>query len=334
MKQENEHIDISIVLLRYINNEATEQDMHIIRKWLDEDSSHIAYLQKLRLENEVTKSALQQTDFNTDKAYSQFQKKISGKTHKTILKRIYISAASVAAILILVFGVYSLLKTNTTIPHKTQYTAQEDSISNITLPDKSSVFLNSGSTIVYDNTYNNDKRKINLSGEAFFSVQPDSTKPFIVTIENINIQVLGTSFSVFHDSVANEISITVKTGKVTIDYFDTAIILQNSEQATVNITHKTISKKSLEINNTDAWVTGVLKFENTPLTEVIKSLNKHFKYSISIASEDLKHKNIFATFNKNDGIEIILRTLALGLPAQYEKNNGEYVLYDKNHSKK
>jgi ferric-dicitrate binding protein FerR (iron transport regulator) len=333
MKQENEHIDISIVLLRYINNEATDEDMLIIREWLDEDPSHITYLQELRLGNELTKSALQNKDFNTNKAYSKFQQKISGNSQKTILKRIYISAASVAALLILFLGIYSILKTNSPVPEKIQYTAQEDSISKIILPDSSSVFLNSGSTLTYDNTFNNDIRKIALSGEAFFSVQPDSTKPFLVNIENVNIRVLGTSFSVSHDTIAKEILVTVKTGKVTINYLDTSLLLKKTEQATVNIMQETISKQPLKTNNSDAWVTGILKFENAPLIQVIESINKHFKYNISIASGELKQKNVYATFNKKDGVELILRTLALGLSAQYEKNNGEYVLYDKTHNK-
>ncbi|MDA3881674.1 MAG: FecR domain-containing protein [Bacteroidales bacterium] len=334
MKEENENIDISVLLFRYINGEATENDIIIIRDWLQKDPSNITLLHKLRLEYEVTKSELQGADFNPDKAYSQFQQKITNNTRKTILKRIYYSAASVAALFILLWGIHFIINSHSTVPQKIQYRAQQDSISKILLPDSSSIFLNSGSTLVYDDAYNNDVRKIAITGEAFFSVQPDSIKPFIVNIDSVGIQVVGTSFSVFHDSVANEILVTVKTGKVKINYANTTVFLKKLDQAIVNIEHKTISKSSLGINNTDAWVTGVLKFENAPLIDVVKSINKHFNYNISIDSEELKQKKVFATFNKKDGVEIILRTLVIGLSVNYEKKNGEFVLYDKNYIKK
>lgn len=332
MKAENENIDMSIMLLRYIYSEATDDDIVQIENWLKADKSNLLYLQKLRKENELAKASIHSIDFNSNSAYSKFEEIITLKKRKTITKKIYVSIASIAALFILIIGVPYFLSNNKTIKSakNIEHFALIDSISEIILPDSSQVFLNSGSKLTYTDRYNKQSRDVSISGEAFLNVTHDTRKPFIVHIEGVQIQVKGTSFSVYHDSTNQKIIVTVKTGKVLVSSKNDTLLITKSEQASINLQNQQILKTTTDILHSDAWLTGILEFNNTPLFEVIESLNKNFKTNIVIASSNIEKKSVYATFYKNDDIEIILKTLQLGLSVDIKKENGKFVLYETN----
>ena len=92
--------------------------------------------------------------------------------------------------------------------------------SRLVLSDRTEVWLNAGSRLVYPTTFEGDKRKVKLQGEAYFHVCKDKTKPFIVETENSSIKVLGTSFNVkaypdekFEETVLVEGSVSLNPGK-------------------------------------------------------------------------------------------------------------------------
>ena len=64
------------------------------------------------------------------------------------------------------------------------------------LSDGTIVYLNAESKLSYPVTFSETERKVHLVGEAFFDVQKDTTKPFIVDMDSLQIRVLGTEFGV------------------------------------------------------------------------------------------------------------------------------------------
>ena len=331
MEIENENMDMSILLLRYINGEATNNDIVEIEQWLKADASHLLYLKQLRKENEFAKSTINAVDFNANSAYSKFSKTIIKQKQKRISKRIYLSVASIAAIFILFFGIPYFKHNTTTIVKSekiTEHIALLDSVSQIVLPDNSKIILNSGSKLSYTDTYNQKLRKVTISGEAFLSVTHDSLKPFIVDIEGVQVQVKGTSFNVAHDSINQQVIVSVKTGKVLVTSKTEKVLITKSQKAIIHLQTQKIVTSTSNNENNYAWVTGELEFNNTPLVEVIESLNKNFKTNIEIASPDIKHKTVYATFYKNDNIQTILQTIQVGMSIEIIQKNGKYVLYE------
>ena len=86
----------------------------------------------------------------------------------------------------------------------------------ITMNDGSRVYLNSSSTLSYPATFPSDKREVFLEGEAFFEVTRNENRPFVIRSGNLTTKVLGTSFNV-NAFDANNISVSVATGKVQVD---------------------------------------------------------------------------------------------------------------------
>ena len=92
----------------------------------------------------------------------------------------------------------------------TKYKAQKT----VTLADGTKVWLNGNSELTYPATFEADHRTVQLTGEAFFDVTKNPTKPFIITTNKAKVTVLGTSFNVRAITAESATEVVVKTGKV------------------------------------------------------------------------------------------------------------------------
>lgn len=94
-----------------------------------------------------------------------------------------------------------------------QEVAAGDTMLQLYLPDSSRIWLNRNSKIIFAEMFE-DERKITLSGEAYFEVRRDTSKPFVVLAKNTITRVLGTSFSVRAYEEEEKVQVSVEEGKV------------------------------------------------------------------------------------------------------------------------
>jgi transmembrane sensor len=157
---------------------------------------------------------------------------------------------------------------------------------NITLPDGTSVALNSNSKLNYTpKVYNKDLRAITFSGEGYFQVQKDARRPFLISSKGLSVKVLGTTFNLQarNDKPTAELALekgsvlfssTMTKKNVTLDVGYRAIL----EQHTGNII--IICEK--DVLNAAAWKHGYLSFHETALADVIKNIETNFGINITI----------------------------------------------------
>ena len=82
------------------------------------------------------------------------------------------------------------------------------------MPDGSTIFLNRNSEFSYRSNFGDRSRNVILTGEAFFEIAPDASKPFIIDAGNARVRVVGTSFNVITSNSESAVEVFVKTGKV------------------------------------------------------------------------------------------------------------------------
>lgn len=99
-------------------------------------------------------------------------------------------------------------QTEITVPFGTKTTAK--------LPDGSTVYLNAGSTIIYNQDFNKTKRSVYLSGEAYFKVATNKSKPFEVFTPYLVVRATGTKFNVKAYPNERSITATLVEGKIDI----------------------------------------------------------------------------------------------------------------------
>ncbi|RFS24729.1 DUF4974 domain-containing protein [Chitinophaga silvatica] len=182
-------------------------------------------------------------------------------------------------------------------------------IRQLQLPDGSVVWLNAATTIRYPKSFN-QKRTIELDGEAYFDVKSSAGEPFIVVTRSINTRVLGTAFNVKSYSKENKILVAVAEGKVQVaDSSSTLATIQPRQRLTYNLQDgKGILSK---VNNADAfsWKDGELSFDTQPLEAIALVLERWYNVRFEFKDQVLKSCTYSATFNSNKPLNEILTLL-------------------------
>ncbi|KAA2245468.1 DUF4974 domain-containing protein [Chitinophaga agrisoli] len=180
----------------------------------------------------------------------------------------------------------------------------------LVLPDGSKVLLNEGSTLDYKNSFTAGERGVHLSGEAFFSIRKDVTRPFVVYTGSIKTVVLGTSFNVRAYPADKDVTVTVTSGKVRVQHGRWSIdMVKPNEQVTVTGLGP-FKKLEVDVSLATAWKQQDLLFDDQPMPEVAHLLEQRFHVTVVLESPALAACNITAAFVKQEPLEDIVKVIA------------------------
>ncbi len=185
------------------------------------------------------------------------------------------------------------------------------------LPDGSTGWLNSGSTIKYALNFIQDKQ-VQLSGEAFFNVKHDDNNKFIVKTKYIGVEVKGTAFDVAAYPEEDQIDITLERGSIILrsERSIKPIEMIPDEQVSYNISKQTLTKSKVAAQNFSAWKEGKLMLRNASLEDVAKQLSRWYNAEVTIQSEKKTNFQYRATF-ENENLNEVLRLLKLSSLLDY-----------------
>lgn len=189
----------------------------------------------------------------------------------------------------------------------------------LVLPDGSQVWLNAGSTLKFPTTFDKMERLVELSGEAFFDVAHNGQWPFIVKIinskiPNAQIKVTGTRFNVNAYANNNAIETTLIEGSVDITSNNKAQKLLPGQQVIIPVLTQQISKPvAVETDIVSSWKDGYFKFENEPLSEILKQLERWYDITVEY-NQSVPSKNFTGTLSRSLSLRNILLTFkSLGI---------------------
>ncbi|RIV19045.1 DUF4974 domain-containing protein [Fibrisoma montanum] len=234
----------------------------------------------------------------------------------------------IAAALVLVSGLgWFLLKNQQTEPVAVPQLAVTSTGKTVekTLPDGSKVWLNRGSKLSYPQTFADDSREVVLTGEAFFEVKPDPSKPFRIQAGQATVQVLGTSFSVrAYDS---NVRVAVRTGKVLFAAKKKEVTLVKNEQATFDSRADTIRKLVRVDPNVFAYRTGRLAFKGTPLSEVVQTINEVYRADVRLANAQLNNCLYANTgFENYDTVETVVYVVSETMGLRVRREGDRFII--------
>ena len=182
------------------------------------------------------------------------------------------------------------------------------------LPDGSFGWLNSGSKIKYALNFN-QKREVQLSGQAFFDVKHQDDNKFVVKTKYLDIEDKGTTFDVAAYDNEDQIDVTLERGSVLLknDKFAAPIEMKPNEQINYNHTNQRISRTIVTAENISAWKEGKLVLRNASLAELAKQLSRW--YNVEVSTQDVRDTDFRyrATF-ENENLEEVLRLLKITSP--------------------
>jgi transmembrane sensor len=249
---------------------------------------------------------------NTESSWLNFKTTLNSRNTKVF--RINPVFYRVAAVLILGIGMGYFYLQNSS-HEKIEYYTDKDEVKEITLPDSSKIWLNESSYLAFDDSFNSKQRQVILKGEAFFEVEKDPSKPFIILSHEARTQVLGTSFNILAYETQSYVEIDVKSGKVAFSEEssdDNLVTLVKGESARLDLNSLTFNKSNNQNPNYNSWKTKQLVFEDAKLTDVINDLNDYFNINIQLASSALASCKLTSKFS-DPTIDEVLEVLKFTL---------------------
>jgi transmembrane sensor len=154
----------------------------------------------------------------------------------------------------------------------------------VSLSDGSKIYLNRNSELSYRANFGKQKRDMTLTGEAFFDVFPDASKPFIIDAGKASVKVIGTSFNVITENTKSAVEVFVRSGKVMLsgNSGSQTMILDPGFVGTLDSKK---SEKEINMNpNYLSWNTGLLVYDGQKLEVVFSDLKR--VYNMDIIAED------------------------------------------------
>lgn len=229
-------------------------------------------------------------------------------------------AASLTGALLVGLGWYAL-----NVPRRHTIETAYTETKQITLPDGSTVTLNRNSSLTYTDNWTADKpREVWVSGEAFFSVHrhaaPAATTPtrpsdvFIVHTDLTNVEVLGTQFDV--NTRRGKTRVVLNEGKVKLTGPGAreGLLMQPGDLVEVSPSTTDIQKRRVDVDSYDAWRDGQLRFDQTPVRDIITGLEDTYGWTISLRRPDLAAQTFTATVPAdNPDLLLSLLTQSFGL---------------------
>ncbi len=298
-------------------NQATREELAELNAWLEEDMENLKILEEVY--NIFSFSSVLPSVLTPDtrKAWQMVDREVSKKRNFNYLSR-YVAAAAA----VLVFGLMAAVTVHSYLQSKrfsnqfTEIVTQTGQKTSVQLPDGSTVWLNSASSLKYPASFNSDNREVVMTGEAFFKVKKDQSKTFRVISGTMNVEVHGTSFNVKNYPDEEAQKITVADGVVGLVRNSLEITrLKKGEQATFNKNSEQVIITNENPDQVTAWKNNELIFRNTPVEEVIKSLENWYGVNMTIDNRMLKHNYSFKI--KTESLREVLDMMAVMTPLAY-----------------
>lgn len=200
----------------------------------------------------------------------------------------------------------------------------------LTLPDKSTVKLNSESSLSY--TYVKGKRVASLEGEAYFHVSKDREHPFVVQVGDLNIEVLGTSFNVCSYKDCDLVETSLVEGSIRL--FDSSdpsesFLLKPSQKALYSKNDRKISFHRTDNVKETAWTQNHLVFESKKLGSVLHKIERWYGVKIELLCPDIANDRISGSF-KNEQLPYVMEALKMQYGFSYEITGNKVTINKSN----
>lgn len=204
----------------------------------------------------------------------------------------------------------------------------------VILKDGTSVFLNSGSSVFVSSKYGESRREVRLTGEAFFKVKHDASKPFVIHSGKLQTTVLGTSFNIKAYPEDDRVKVTVATGKVKVEADQRSgkrdLYAKGLTHNQALVYSKLKDSHSIQIVNSDstsAWRTNHLIFEDASQQEIVNTLARWYNLDIQLKTSADAKKYTLSFYNERP--DKVLNILSALTGTTYVMNGRKVIISSK-----
>lgn len=311
--------EVLALLEKYREKSCSEQELAFLDRWYENrDVNGIA--------------TLNETEFKEDLLYIAEGLPLVAKIQDVPVvlehqlwpqRKLWLRPAAAAAAILLIgmflylyspfFGKQSLTAQLTTLNVPAHQQQQ------LTLADGSTIWINAGSKVDYPKQFDGETREVYLSGEAYFEIKHDPSKPFIIHTGKVLTTVLGTAFNIREDTKSHRITVTVTQGKVSVanDREVMGIITPN-QQISFNTNTNKYALANVDAKKAIEWQKKDLYFNDISFAEAAVKLEQRFKVKISFENKKISACRFTGTALNGENLDQILKVICSFNHASYQ----------------
>ena len=315
-----------ILIAKYLSGDLSQDEIVELKIWINASKENLTYFQQVKNIWDNSDHSIDKIMIDAEKALRAIKNRVTFRSSSSgfwyywkRIAAILLIPLILGNILYFMFGGKNYQRNQ--VPIYNELFAAFGTRSALKLSDGTSVWLNSGSSIKYPDRFVGNKRIVELKGEAYFEVEHDPERPFIVETSSISVKATGTKFNVSGYDLAEETEVTLVSGKVEVNLKDTnknikSTKLDPDQHYAFNKASGTSSITTEDTYKYISWKDGKLIFRNEPLSEVIKKISQVFNVDIELQGTLLQDYRYRATF-QDESLAEILKLLKISSPIDY-----------------
>ena len=330
MDAENKKIETDLIG-KYLAGEASPEEAMQLESWLAYPENQKEFEHYAKLWN-LMPGSMGATVPPSAEVWSRLQTNMNEARKpvpvRSILNRLAV-AASVAIIVFLVsYYLYQKSQTDSSMNDvdiaSQSYEAANDKRID-TLTDGSIITINKHSRISYTSHFNELKRELTMSGEVFFNVKPDKSKPFIIALGDLKVEVVGTSFNVRKLPLTDEIEVQVQSGIVKMYTNEQSLMVKKGQTGFYVKNERRLQLKDTVDLNSMGYATNSFYFNDIPLIEACQYLTHAFNVEIQIDREKFADCRLTAQFD-NKSLAYILEVINATFNTTYKQEGNNIII--------
>ena len=307
-----------------LSGEASDKEKESLEQMLLESSEHSKIYNQLKEYWDAEVQLTHKREKGSLEAGIFSKLSLETEAQQFTLRKLFLRFSSAAAILF--FTISCVLAYLYTAAPKEFYTysAQSKAIE-YTLKDGTKVTLNKNSSVTYRSDYSENSRHVKLSGEAFFNVVRDTTKPFIVEAFGTRTEDIGTRFNIKTNAENSTVSTTLVEGSIRFKADNCNVLLKPGQELIYN---KGLKKGLIHKTDTQyqtAWASGRYNYTNIRFADLTVKLAHIYHLNIQIADQKIANRVVSASFLTDESVEDILKSLQNELGFTYVKKENNQI---------
>lgn len=309
-----QEIDYTL-LINVIDGNATQEEVTLVENWLlASEENKVLYFKVKDILDLQKGNAL---EIDTATAWEDVTRQLKERAKVKRMK--WLKYAAMVAVLVLAGGLITYFNTGRSSGPEMQL-AHTTTLQSTVLPDGTKVWLKAGGTLSYRPSFGKSDREIWVTGTAFFDVAKEEA-PFMVHASNMEIAVLGTSFTV------HEKAIIVNSGKVKTTVQGQEMLVLPNERVTV--TAGGMQKDKVNAQLYGAWKDGDYQFDNTTVAELKDMINSNYGLDVTVMRPTLFEGNAISGYIKIADEASLVKVLSAMLNANITRKENSLIIQPK-----
>ena len=334
MNLANERYDA--LIRSYLEGQCSQDEALALLSWIAESEENREYFETFKDVWSLTDFSLDEECIDVEAALESVNQKIEAAETETKtvempwLRRNYKYVSAAAAVIVALFLGFLI---NNPFNSTVTYAYNSENESTYILPDGTLVNFDNEGTLSHPKHFAKSERSVDFEGVAFFAVTKAEAHPFVLHCNNMDVEVLGTSFLLNAEKDAERYTLDLYSGKVKMTAFDekgntlSQVEVNPGERGVLNVAEGQLKTMTYaEVKEEELKTDHVLDFNNVSLNTIIETVE--YIYSVEVElPEAYATEKVTMRFSDEDSVDEVVETIATLFGLEVSKSDKTYTIH-------